>query len=285
MSIRKKPPIFPIINATLLIGISLVMLIPFLNILAGSFSDGQAILKGEVSVFPVQFTFDHYMAVFKNMAIWRAFGITIWVTIAGTALSLLFTSLMGYGLSKSYLKGRSLMMLLIIITMIFPAPLIPSYLVVKSFGLLDSLHALIIPGLISAFNLVIMITFFRGIPKALTDAATIDGCDEFNIFGRIILPLSLPSLTTIGLFYAVSYWNGYMGAIMYLRNPSLFTLQVKLRQLLVENDVGSMDSGMLMSIEGIRMATIIVATVPILFIYPMIQKHFIKGAMLGSIKG
>ncbi|NHW38674.1 carbohydrate ABC transporter permease [Paenibacillus aceris] len=261
------------------------MLVPYLNILAGSFSGGQAILQGKVSVFPVNFTLDHYLAVLNNKAIWKSFGVTIWVTAAGTFLSLFFTSLMGYGLSKSHLKGRSFMMIMIIVTMIFPAPLIPTYLVVKSFGLLDSLSALIIPGLISAFNLVIMITFFKGIPEGLTDAATIDGCDEFNTFGRIILPLSLPSLTTIGLFYAVGYWNGYMSAIMYLRDPGLFTLQVKLRQLLVENDSGSMGSGMLMSIEGIRMATIIVATVPILFIYPLIQKHFIQGAMIGSVKG
>ncbi|NOU73048.1 ABC transporter permease subunit [Paenibacillus sp. LMG 31458] len=261
------------------------MLVPYLNILAGSFSGGQAILQGKVSIFPVNFTLDHYLAVLKNKAIWKAFGVTIWVTAAGTFLSLLFTSLMGYGLSKSHLKGRRLMMIMVIITMIFPAPLIPTYLVVKSFGLLDTLSALIIPGLISAFNLVIMITFFKGIPEGLTDAATIDGCDEFNTFGRIIMPLSLPSLTTIGLFYAVGYWNGYMNAIMYLRDPGLFTLQVKLRQLLVENDAGSMGAGMLISIEGIRMATIIVATVPILFIYPLIQKHFIQGAMIGSVKG
>ncbi|WP_246358659.1 carbohydrate ABC transporter permease [Paenibacillus phytorum] len=282
---RKRPATFPIINAIILTGISLFMLVPYLNILAGSFSGGQAILQGKVSIFPVNFTLDHYLAVLKNKAIWKAFGVTIWVTAAGTFLSLLFTSLMGYGLSKSHLKGRRLMMIMVIITMIFPAPLIPTYLVVKSFGLLDTLSALIIPGLISAFNLVIMITFFKGIPEGLTDAATIDGCDEFNTFGRIIMPLSLPSLTTIGLFYAVGYWNGYMNAIMYLRDPGLFTLQVKLRQLLVENDAGSMGAGMLISIEGIRMATIIVATVPILFIYPLIQKHFIQGAMIGSVKG
>ncbi|WP_407868671.1 carbohydrate ABC transporter permease [Paenibacillus sp. P36] len=282
---RKRRSIFPMMNAILLTGISLFMLVPYLNILAGSFSSGQAILQGKVSIFPVNFTLDHYLAVMNNKAIWKAFGVTVWVTVAGTCLSLLFTSLMGYGLSKSHLKGRGFIMIMVIITMIFPAPLIPSYLVVKSFGLLDSLSALIIPGLISAFNLVIMITFFKGIPEGLTDAATIDGCDEFHTFGRIIMPLSLPSLTTIGLFYAVGYWNGYMNAIMYLRDPGLFTLQVKLRQLLVENDAGSMGSGMLMSIEGIRMATIIVATVPILLIYPLIQKHFIQGAMIGSVKG
>ena len=280
-----KKSVYPTINAILLVGISLLMLIPFLNILAGSFSNGQAILQGKVSIIPVQFTLDNYIAVLKNAAIWKAFGVTVWITIFGTFMSLLFTSTMGYSLSKSHLKGRNIVIIMVIITMIFPAPLIPSYLIVKSYGMLDSLSALIIPGLVSAFNLVIMISFFKGIPEALSEAATIDGCDEFRTFWKIILPGSLPSLTTIGLFYAVGYWNSYMSAIMYLRNPNLYTLQVKLRQLIVESDAGSSASGMLMSIEGIKMATIIIATVPILLIYPLIQKHFIQGAMIGSVKG
>lgn len=281
----KKPTVFPVINGIVLTCISFVMLFPFLNILAGSFSEGHAILQGKVTIFPVNFTFEHYIAVLNNKAIWRAFGVTVWVTVAGTFLNLLFTALMGYGLSKTQLKGRKWIMIMIIITMIFPAPLIPSFLVVKSVGLLDSLGALIIPGLISAFNLIIMITFFKGIPEGLTEAATIDGCDEFNIFLRIVLPLSLPSLTTVSLFYAVSHWNSYMNAIMYLRDPKLYTLQVKLRQLLVENDSGGAAANIMSSIEGLRMATIIVATVPILFIYPFIQKHFTKGALIGSVKG
>jgi len=282
---NKKISLYPIFNAILLVGISLLMLIPFLNILAGSFSNGQAILQGKVTIFPVKFTLDNYIAVLKNTAIWKSFGVTVWITVFGTFMSLLFTSTMGYSLSKSHLKGRNIIIIMVIITMIFPAPLIPTYLVVKAYGMLDSLSALIIPGLVSAFNLIIMISFFRGIPEGLSEAATIDGCDEFKTFWKIILPVSLPSLTTIGLFYAVGYWNSYMSAIMYLRNPNLYTLQVKLRQLIVESDAGSSASGMLMSIEGIKMATIIVATVPILLIYPLIQKHFIQGAMIGSVKG
>ncbi|NEN84943.1 carbohydrate ABC transporter permease [Paenibacillus elgii] len=261
------------------------MLIPFLNILAGSFSNGQAILQGKVTIFPVKFTLDNYIAVLKNVAIWKAFAITVWTTVFGTFMSLLFTSTMGYSLSKSHLKGRNIIIIMVIITMIFPAPLIPTYLVVKAYGMLDSLSALILPSLISAFNLVIMISFFKGIPQGLTEAATIDGCDEFRTYWKIILPVSLPSLTTVGLFYAVGYWNSYMSAIIYLRNPNLYTLQVKLRQLIIESDAGSSASGMLMSVEGIKMATIIIATVPILLIYPLIQKHFIQGAMLGSVKG
>ncbi|WP_239551448.1 carbohydrate ABC transporter permease [Paenibacillus elgii] len=282
---NKKIRLSPTFNAILLVGISLLMLIPFLNILAGSFSNGQAILQGKVTIFPVKFTLDNYIAVLKNVAIWKAFAITVWTTVFGTFMSLLFTSTMGYSLSKSHLKGRNIIIIMVIITMIFPAPLIPTYLVVKAYGMLDSLSALILPSLISAFNLVIMISFFKGIPQGLTEAATIDGCDEFRTYWKIILPVSLPSLTTVGLFYAVGYWNSYMSAIIYLRNPNLYTLQVKLRQLIIESDAGSSASGMLMSVEGIKMATIIIATVPILLIYPLIQKHFIQGAMLGSVKG
>jgi len=282
---HKKTSLFPIFNAILLMAVSLLMLVPFLNILAGSFSNGQAILQGKVTILPVKFTLENYVAVLKNHAIWKAFGITVWITIFGTFMSLVFTSSMAYGLSKSHLKGRNLIIIMVIITMIFPSPLIPTYLVVKAYGMLDSLSALIVPGLISAFNLVIMISFFKGIPEGLSEAATIDGCDEFRTFSQIILPVSLPSLTTVGLFYAVGYWNSYMSAIMYLRNPNLYTLQVKLRQLIVESDAGSSATGMLMSVEGIKMATIIIATVPILLIYPLIQKHFIKGAMIGSVKG
>jgi putative aldouronate transport system permease protein len=282
---NKKTQWFPYINGFVLIVVGLLMLIPFLNILAGSFSSGQAILQGKVTVYPVNFTLDNYASVLRNAAIWQSFGVTVWVTVAGTFLSLMFTSMMGYGLSKEHLRGRGVLMILIIITIIFPAPLIPTYLLIKSLGMLNSLSSLIVPGLINAFNLIIMISFFRNIPEGLTEAATIDGCSEFKIFRVIVLPLSLPSLTTIGLFYAVGYWNGYMNAIMYLRDPALYTLQVKLRQLIVESDAGSMVQSMQLSVEGIKMATIIVATVPVLLIYPMIQKHFIKGALLGSVKG
>ncbi|WP_338120001.1 carbohydrate ABC transporter permease [Paenibacillus thalictri] len=267
---------------------SLVMLLPFLHIFAGSLSSGSAISQGRVSVIPVDWTFINYQAVLKNAAIWKSFGVTVLLTVGGTAFNLFFTSLMAYGLSKNELKGRSLILMLIVFTMIFQVPLIPGYLLVKALGMLNTLWALIIPGTISAFNLIIMVSFFRQIPEGLVEAARIDGCDEYRTWWRIVLPLSLPSLSTIGLFYAVGHWNGYFSAIMYIRDPSLFPLQVKLRQLLVESDTESLMQSVnvtLQSMEGIKMATIMVATIPILLIYPLLQKHFIKGAMLGSVKG
>lgn len=267
---------------------AVIMLLPFVNILAGSFSGGTAILQGRVTIFPVDFTLANYSAVLNNAAIWKSIGVTVYITVFGTLLNLIFTSLMAYGLARKELKGRTFFILLVLFTMIFPAPLIPSYLVIKSLGMLNTLWALIIPGLISAFNLIIMISFFQAIPEGLLESAKIDGCNEYRTFWSVVLPLSMPSLTTIGLFYAVGHWNGYFSAIMYLRDPALYPLQVKLRQLIVESDAANVMNSVQMtmqSVEGIKMATIIVATVPVLLIYPMIQKHFIKGAMLGSVKG
>jgi len=279
---------FVMFNYVFLTLLSLTMLIPFVHILAGSFSSGPAIMQGKVTVLPVGFTLENYQAVLSNWGIWKSFGVSVYVTVFGTVLNLLFTSLMAYGLAKKDLKGRSFIMILIVLTLIFQVPIVPAYLLVKSLGMLNTLWSLIIPGLISGFNLIIMISFFQNIPEGLTEAAKIDGCNEYRTWWSIVMPLSLPSLSTIGLFYAVGHWNSYFNAIMYIRDPGLFPLQVKLRQLLVESDTESMmqaASLTLQSIEGIRMATIIVATLPILVVYPLIQKHFVKGAMLGSVKG
>jgi putative aldouronate transport system permease protein len=271
-----------------LILLGLTMLFPFMHVFAGSFSSGQAISQGRVTVFPVDFTTANYHAVLSNLSIWRSFGVTVFVTAAGTFVNLLLTSLMAYGLSKKELKGRSLILVMVLFTMIFQAPMIPSFLLVKSLGMLNTLWSLIIPSAISAFNLIIMISFFQNIPQALLDSAKIDGCGEYLTLWKIVLPLSMASISTIGLFYAVGHWNGYFQAVMYITDTKLFPLQLKLRQLIVENQAEQMmqsASLTLQSLEGIKMATIIIASAPILFVYPFIQKHFIKGSMLGSIKG
>ena len=280
--------VFQWFNYAFLTLLSLSMLLPFLHIVAGSFSDGQALLQGKVTVIPVRFTFANYKAVLGDPNIWKAFGVTVFITVVGTFVNLFFTSLMAYGLSKDNLRWRTLIMLYILFTMIFQAPIIPTYLVVKGLGLLNTLWSLIIPGAISAFNLIIMITFFKNIPEGLVDSAKIDGCGEYRTLWKIVIPLSLPVLSTIGLFYAVGHWNGYFSAMMYIRDPNLFPLQVRLRQLIVASDLQEMMQRAALtinSLEGLKMASIMVATVPVLFIYPFIQKHFVRGAMLGSIKG
>lgn len=264
--------------------VSLAVFLPFLNIAAGSFSGGKSILQGLVTVLPVNFTLENYGAVIKNTGFWKSFSITVYITVLGTALNLLVTSLMAYGLARQGLKGRSTIILIVLFTMIFTAPIIPSYLLVKSFGMLDSLWALMIPTLVSGFNLLIMISFFQNIPDGLTEAAKIDGCTEYRTFWSIVLPLSMPVMTTIGMFYAVAHWNGYFAAMMYLRDPGFFPLQVKLRQMMIQENTGVLLTSQ-SSPEGIQMAAIIVATVPVMLIYPFIQKHFVKGAMIGSVKG
>ncbi|MEF3308241.1 carbohydrate ABC transporter permease [Paenibacillus sp. GYB004] len=279
--------LFTVVNYMFLSLLSLTMLIPLLHILAGSLSGNSALMAGEVTVFPVDFTWSNYQVVFTDPAIWRAFAITVLVTVSGTAISLFLTCLMAYGLSRN-VKGSSIILLLVVFTIIFQAPMIPTYILVKSLGMLNSLWALIIPGAISAFNMIIMVSFFRNIPDGLIESARIDGAGEYRTLFQIVIPLSLPSLLTIGLFYAVGYWNSYMQALQYIRKPSLHPLQVKLRQMIVESDVDSLlqsTMASMQSAEGIKMASIIFATIPILLIYPWIQKHFVKGAMLGSVKG
>lgn len=275
-------------NYFILFLVSVTMLFPFLNILAGSFSSGSAILMNKVTIFPVEFNLDNYKSVVGNWAIWKAFLISAYVTAMGTFVSLLFTSLMAYGLSRPELKGRNWVLRMVVFTLIFQIPVIPSFLLVKQLGMLDSLWALIIPSAISAYNLIIMVSFFRNLEPEILEAAKIDGCREYMVFWKMALPLSMASLSTIGLFYAVSLWNGYYNAIMYIRSPELYTLQVKLRQLLVGADAEEMmqrAAFSMQSMEGIRMATIIFSTLPILMIYPLIQRHFEKGSMIGSVKG
>lgn len=262
--------------------VSLSVLLPFLNILAGSFSEGSAILQGLVTIFPVNFTLENYAAVIHDAGFWKSFGISVYITVLGTALNLTFTSLMAYGLARRELKGRSTILIIVLFTMIFTAPIVPTYLLVKSLGMLDTLWAVMIPSLVSGFNLLITISFFQNIPDGLTEAARMDGCSEYRTFWSIVLPLSMPVMTTIGLFYAVAHWNGYFAAMMYIRDASWFPLQVKLKQLM---DGTAGDATSITMREGVKMATIIVATIPVMSIYPFIQKHFVKGAMIGSVKG
>jgi putative aldouronate transport system permease protein len=278
---------FVIFNYAFLVLVSMAMLLPFLHILAGSFSSGPAITNGLVTIFPVDFTLGNYRAVLDDPKIWRSFGVTVFITVAGTLINLILTALMAYGLSKPDLKGRSFIIMLVLLTMIFQAPMIPSYLMVKELGMLNSLWALLIPSAIAAFNLIIMISFFRNIPEGLVESAKMDGAGEYRTLWSIVLPLSLPSISTIGLFYAVNHWNSYMVALMYIRDAQLYPLQVLLRRLLVESDEQMLIrvNTAIQSVEGIKMASIMVATIPILVVYPLIQKHFVKGAMLGSIKG
>ncbi|WP_456271201.1 carbohydrate ABC transporter permease [Bacillus sp. AK031] len=281
--------LFDLFNILFLALLGLSMLLPLISVIAKSFSSSEAISKGEVYFWPIEFTLINYEYVFHDASIWRAFFISVLITVGGTLINLLATTSLAYPLSRPEYKGKKVILFLVLFTMIFSAPLIPSYLVVKSFGMIDTLWALVIPGMISAFNFFVMRSFFQNIPSTLIDAARIDGLGELGILFRIVLPLSKPVLATIGIFYGVSHWNNYQSALYFLNDPKLYPLQVKLRQMIVNDEMSveanSVFSSMaLNSPEGIQMATVVVATLPILLLYPFLQKHFVKGSMIGSIK-
>jgi len=282
--------IFDLFNILLLLLTCAAVLLPLIHVIAGSLSTTNALIHSEVMFWPVGFNFDNYVLVFQNETFWRAFGITVFVVVVGTVINMAFTIFTGYPLSKSYLKGRQGIMLFIIFTMIFQAPMIPAYLLVKELGMMNSLWALIIPGALSAFNMILCITFFRGLPEELFEAARVDGMSEYNIVTKIALPLSLPIIVTLTLFYSVAHWNNYYSALLYINDADLRPLQLYLYNLLAQYDTSDSQSYMTSTVtwdvspQGLQMATIIVATVPILLVYPFVQKHFIKGAMLGSLK-
>jgi putative aldouronate transport system permease protein len=282
--------LFNIFNLVLLTTLALTMFLPFLNIIAQSFSSSKAITNGLVALWPVDFTLINYSYVFQDPTIWRAFMISVIITVCGTTINLIMTSSMAYPLSRPEYVGRKYVLLMILFTMIFSAPLIPVFILIKNLHLMNTLWAVMIPQAISAFNFFVMRSFFMNIPNELIDSSRIDGCSELGIIARIVLPLSKPAMATMGIYYAVYHWNSYSNALYYLNDRALYPLQIKLRAL-IYMDTMSMDpnaalfSEMInMSPEGIKMATIIVATVPILMIYPFLQKHFIKGMLIGSIK-
>ncbi|WP_125776478.1 carbohydrate ABC transporter permease [Antribacter gilvus] len=279
---------FQVINVVVLGGFALICLIPFLNIIGSSLATPGELTRRAFVIIPETFTLDAYRYVLSTPTVARAMGVSAFVTIVGTFVSLLLTSLMAYGLSKRYLRGRRTINFLVVFTMLFSGGMIPTFIVVKELGLIDSLWSLILPVAINAFNLVIMRSFFQAIPDSLEEAARIDGCSDLGVFVRIVLPLSLASIATIGLFYAVSYWNTYQSAILYINSSEKWPVQILLRQIVIvatglNADANAVD--VVPPAQSIKMAVIVVATLPMLILYPFIQKYFVKGALVGSVKG
>jgi putative aldouronate transport system permease protein len=275
-------------NVVLLAVLSLLSFLPLLNVAALSFSDGIAIEQGKVLFWPVDFTLASYDYVMKNATIWRSFGITVFITVFGTLINLSATSTLAYPLSRAEYKGARLVLMLLLFTMIFHAPLIPNYLWLKQLGLLNTVWVLIIPGAISAFNFFVMKSFFQQIPSELIDSARIDGCGELRILWNIVLPLSKPVMATMGLFYAVGHWNSYMAAVFYISKRELYPLQVKVQEIIANSNIMT-DASLLVDMneltpDGIKMAVVAVSSVPIILVYPFLQKYFVKGMMIGSIK-
>ena len=277
------------LNIIVLTVIAAAMVLPFLYIFSVSFSSIEEYLRKDFILWPEQWVTDAYRYILSNDKFVKSVLVTIFITVLGTTLNLAFTSTMAYALSKPF-YGQKLFLFMVLFTFLFSAGIIPTYLIVKATGLLNSVWALIIPVLISPWNLIVFSQFFKSIPEELNEAALIDGAGPFTVFARVVLPLSKPALATFGLFYAVMHWNSYFTGMLYLSNPKLWTIQLLLRQIVVVNDTSSLSAEQFVNVqpppaETIQMAAILLATLPILVVYPFLQKHFAKGVMIGSVKG
>ncbi|WP_025721737.1 carbohydrate ABC transporter permease [Paenibacillus polymyxa] len=290
MSERTANRTFDIVTTVLVVVAVLLCLAPFIHILSISFSSNRAITSGEVTLFPVEFNLKAYGKVFSDMSMIRSLGFTVMLTVITTVLSMLMTIIAAYPLTKKHLRGRKTIMFIIVVTMFFSGGIIPEYILVRDLHLLNNMWSLILPGLISPFYLIILISFFNGIPESLGEAAEIDGSSQFGTLIRIVLPLSLPVLATLSLFYGVGRWNGFQDTLMYIQNPDLFPLQLKLYQMIQNNMVSELTrlegaSGARITPEGLKAASVIFATVPILLVYPWLQRYFVSGVMVGAVKG
>ncbi|MGN7455731.1 carbohydrate ABC transporter permease [Paenibacillus pasadenensis] len=283
--------IFDAANIIFLTACALAAVLPFVYVVAGSFASDAELTSRAVFFIPESLTLDAYKFIFSTDTIMQSIGVSVYVTVIGTAVNLFFTVTMAYALARRGLWGRNFVLNLVIFSMLFGGGMIPTYLVVRGLHLLDSLWSLMLPGAISAFNLIIVKNFFQEIPKEIEDAGRIDGCTELGLLGRIVLPLSMPVLATFTLFYAVGHWNDFFGALLYINDPQKWPLQVMLRQIVLlsqaaAGDMNSMDPSFVAPPDqSIKMAVIVVGTIPILCVYPFLQKHFAKGVLLGSVKG
>ena len=285
---RKLPDyLFDGLNLIFLLFVVFITVYPFWYILVGSFSPITQIIREGLLLWPEEFRLDAYQTVLKNPLIPRSYGNTIFITVVGTSFSMVLTILGAYALSKKYLPGKTFLTLMVIITMLFNGGLIPTYLTVKGLGFGDSLWTLIIPSALSPFNMIVMRNFMAGVPASLEESASIDGASHWTILSRIYLPLSMSVIATIALFYAVGYWNAFFNAIIYISNKDFWPVQVILREALVAGRTDDlMRDGVVSSPpETMKMALVIITVVPILLVYPFIQKYFVKGIMVGSLKG
>ncbi len=286
--------IFDSINVVLLGLLALIIIYPLVYVLSASFSDPVSVASGDMILWPVNLTLENYEEVFKNQSIITGYRNSLIILVSGTALNLVMTVLAAFPMSRRDLWGRNVMMKLMTFTMFFSGGLIPTYLqITRTLGLMNSWLALILPGAISVYNMIIMRTYFQtSIPYELQEAADIDGCSPFGVLIRIILPLSGPILAVIGLYYGVGHWNSYFSALLYINREELQPLQLYLRRVLTLNSnqsllsTGSDEAArQAMRAETIKYAVIVVSSVPMLVIYPFVQKFFVKGVMIGAIKG
>ncbi len=280
--------------AIVLSALTIICLYPFVNVMAKSLSEGHAIFEYPTMILPHSVTFDAYKYIVDTPVLLRSFLITVFVSVVGTLLNLVFTTTCAYSLSRTRAPGHKLMLWYVVVPMLFGAGLIPTYILLKDLKLIDSIWVLILPQLISPYNAILMRNFFWSIPDSLSEAAIIDGANELQVLTRIILPLSKPIIATIGLFYAVGHWNDYFSGLYYINDNAKWPLQVVLKSIVVDlnaMNMGNMNFNMMNDLgkvvlqpENIKAAVIIFATLPILFVYPGLQKYFTKGIIIGAVK-
>jgi putative aldouronate transport system permease protein len=282
--------VFDFIVYILLAIITLVTLFPILYIVAGSFASVKELALNRFLLIPKEPSLDAYKYIFSTRTLMRSMSVTVMVTLVGTIFNLVMTCLTAYPLSRKELPGRKYLMYAVTFTLVFSGGMIPTYLVVDALGLIDSYASLILPGAISSFNLILVKNFFQEIPQDLIDSAKIDGCNEAGVLAKIVLPLSKPALATFTMFYAVGHWNTFLTALLYLNDSRKWTIQVLLRQIVILaqggiGDEASLGMEFVIPSQSVKMAVIVVATLPIVLFYPFMQKYFEKGVMVGSIKG
>lgn len=284
----KRLSAFQIADITLVTILSVLILAPVLNIFSSSFASTRSLAEGNFIFFPDEVTLDNYSAVFHDSTIWNAYFISVSKTILGVITHVFFCSMVAFGLSKRDLRFRNFYTVMGVITLFFSGGMIPTYLLMKKLGLLNNFLVYILPQLFSYYDVVILMNFFRQIPGSLEESASIDGAGVWRVFLQIVLPLSKPALATIALFNGVYQWNDFMTAKLYMTNEKLYPVQMKLYEIIVQQQAASMNTignvALQTTSKGIQLATIVVTTVPILIIYPLLQKHFVSGMMLGAVK-
>ncbi|WP_217592412.1 carbohydrate ABC transporter permease [Cohnella sp. GbtcB17] len=265
---------------------ALLAIFPILYVVSVSITPfGEVLRNGGFILIPRDVTLSAYKTLLTQSNLPQAFKVTVLITVVGTAVNLILTGLMAYPLSRKNLPGRRIFLLMIVFTLIFSGGLIPTYLIVKSVGLIDSIWAMILPNAIWSFNVLIMKSFFEGLPEELFESARIDGAKEFRILFQIVTPLSVPVIMTIGLFYLVGHWNEFFQAIFYVTDRTLFPLQVIVREILMQSQQTLENADNITPTQTLQMAAVMIASLPVLVVYPFIQKYFTKGMLLGSIKG
>lgn len=279
--------IYDKVNIMILVILGVITFYPFWDCLVVSFSSLKGYLGTGIHLWPSEWSFEGYSYMLKNIDLWRSYANSIFITIVGTAINMLITTMAAYALSKRNLKGQRVLMFLAVFTMMFSGGIIPTYIIVKDLHLMNSLWAMILPSAINTYNLIILRNFFLELPMELEEAALLDGCTEMGVLFRVMLPISKPALTTVTLFYAVDHWNNFFSAIMYINDKKVWPLQLFLRSMLFESDAAYSGGGESLFLLGqpMKMAAVMLAIIPIMCAYPFFQKYFTKGVMVGAVKG